>query len=709
MKYQVLLIILVGVALVSCKSNKEAMNNPLLQEYDTPFDVPPFEKIKNEDYQPAFDQAVKEHNKEIQAIIDNKEKPSFENTILALEYSGKLLDKVGNVFGNLMSANTNDSLQAIAKVVYPQLSKHQDNILMNEKLFNKVKTVYDEVNEIKLKGEEADLNKEDLKLLDETYKNFVRSGANLNEEDKEKLKAINSELSTLSLQFGENLLAETNNYQLLIDDKADLAGLPESVISAAAEASGEEGKWVFTLHKPSWIPFLQYAENRDLREKLYKAMYNRGNNNNEYDNKEIIKKILKLRTERARIMGFENHAQFALDDRMAKKPENVYDLLNKLWTPALKMAKHEAAQMQDMIDREGKNFKLESWDWWYYAEKIRKEKYALDESEIRPYFELNNVREGAFTLANKLYGLKFKEIENIPVPHPDAKAFEVIDGDDSHVGVLFVDYFPRASKRGGAWMNSYKKQSRTVAGDNIAPIITNVCNFSKPTGDQPALLSFDEVTTLFHEFGHALHGLLSDCHYNSLSGTAVSRDFVELPSQIMENWCSQPEMLKLFAKHYKTGEVIPDELVNKLLDASKFNQGFATVEYLAASYLDMDYHTAKNVDNIDIEKFEKESMDRIGLIDEIIPRYKTTYYNHIWASGYSAGYYSYIWAEVLDADAFNAYKESGDIFNPEIANSFRTNILERGGTDEAMTLYHNFRGQEPSIEPLLQKRGLVTD
>ncbi|MFA9389823.1 MAG: M3 family metallopeptidase [Prolixibacteraceae bacterium] len=706
MKIRLLLLLFISMMLSSCNTKEKNMDNPLLKPYETPFGVPPFNAIVNEDFAPAFEEGIKQHDLEIKTIIDNSEDPTFANTILALEYSGKLIDKVQGVFGNLMGANTNDTLQAIAKDIYPKLSKHEDDILMNEQLFAKVKTVYESVNEIKLKGEELQLNKEDLKLLDETYKNFIRRGANLNGEDKEKLKAINSELSTLSLQFGENLLAEINSYQLVIDNKSDLAGLPESVISGAAEASGEDGKWVFTLHKPSWIPFLQYAQNRDLRKQLYTAMYSSGNNNNQYDNKAIVQQILKLRTERAQIMGFKNHAEFELDKRMAKKPEKVYDLLDKLWTPALKMAKREAAEMQAMIDREGNDFELESWDWWYYAEKIRKEKYALDESEIRPYFELNNVREGAFLLANKLYGLKFKEIDNIPVPHPDAKAFEVIDGDDSHVGVLFVDYFPRASKRGGAWMNSYLKQSRTIDGQNIAPIITNVCNFSKPTGDQPALLSFDEVTTLFHEFGHALHGLLSDCHYNSLSGTAVARDFVELPSQIMENWCSEPEMLRLFAKHYKTGEVIPNELIDKLLAASKFNQGFTTVEYLAACYLDMDYHTTDNVNSIDIEQFEKNSMDRIGLIGEIIPRYKSTYFNHIWASGYSAGYYSYIWAEVLDADAFNTYKESGDLFNPTIAKSFRKNILERGGTDEAMTLYHNFRGEEPAIEPLLKKRGL---
>lgn len=709
MKINSFYLLLLAVMLNACTSKTNSESNPLLADYDTPFGVAPFDQIKNEHYKPAFLKGIETHKAEVDAIVNNPEAPSFENTILALEYSGQLVNKVQSVFGNLMGANTNDTLQSIAKEIYPMISRYEDEIMMNAKLFERVKTVYDKVNEIKLKGEEVKLNTEDLKLLEETYKNFIRSGANLNNDEKAKLMDINGELSTLSLQFGENILSEINKYKLVIENEADLAGLPESAISGAAEAAeatGDSGKWVFTLHKPSWIPFLQYAENRDLREQLYKAMYNSGNNNNEFDNKTIIKRILKLRDERANIMGCNNHASFELDNRMAKTPENVYELLNKLWTPALNMAKLEAVQMQEMIKRDGHDFKLESWDWWYYAEKIRKEKYALDESEIRPYFELNNVREGAFLLANKLWGLKFKEIESIPVPHHDARAFEVIDADDSHIGVLYVDYFPRASKRGGAWMNSYRKQSRTIDGENIAPIITNVCNFSKPTGDQPSLLSFDEVTTLFHEFGHALHGLLADSHYQSLSGTSVPRDFVELPSQIMENWCPEPEMLKLFAKHYQTGEVIPTELVDKLLAASKFNQGFATVEYLAASFLDMDYHTAENVDNVDVEKFETESMAKIGLISEIIPRYKSTYFNHIWAGGYSAGYYSYIWAEVLDADAYNYFEQSGDIFNPEIAKSFRENILSKGGTIEAMSMYRNFRGSEPQIEPLLEKRGL---
>jgi peptidyl-dipeptidase Dcp len=684
----------------SCSQKKTETENPFFSDYNTPFNVPPFDKIQNAHYIPAFEQGIKEHDAELEKIINNVDEPSFSNTVEALEYSGRLLNKVSSVFFNLNESNTSDEMQEIARNIMPQLSQHSDAILLNDKLFKRVKTLYD-------KKEQLGLNAEQMKLLDETYKGFIRNGANLNDEQKEEMKKINEELSLLSLKFGENLLAETNDFKLTIDNKEDLAGLPESVISGAAEESGVEGKWVFTLQKPSWIPFLQYSEKRELREKLYKAMYNRGNNNNQNDNKEIIKKTITLRTQRAKLLGFENHATYTLDDCMAKTPDKVYELLYKLWEPAIKNAKKEAADMQAMIDKEGGKFKLESWDWWYYAEKIRKEKYDLDDSQLRPYFELNNVRNGAFTLANKLYGISFTEVSNLPLPHPEAKAFEVKDEDGSHIGLIYVDYFPRESKRGGAWMDALQSQYRTKEGKNIPPVIVNIGNFSKPTGDTPALLSWDDVTTLFHEFGHGLHGLLSDCTYESLSGTSVPRDFVELPSQIMENWCSQPEMLKIYAKHYKTGEVIPQELIDKILASDKFNQGFETVEYLAASILDMDYHTLINGEAPDVMKFEEECMNRIGLISEIIPRYKSTYFNHIWGGGYSSGYYSYIWAEVLDADAFQAFIESGDIFNKEIGNSFRRNVISRGGTEDAMKMYLNFRGKEPSIEPLLKKRGLI--
>lgn len=700
MKTNSLLILLLIIMISSCSQKKTETENPFFSDYNTPFNVPPFDKIQNAHYIPAFEQGIKEHDAELEKIINNAEEPSFPNTVEALEYSGRLLNKVSSVFFNLNESNTSDEMQEIARNIMPQLSQHSDAILLNDKLFKRVKTLYD-------KKEQLGLNPEQMKLLDETYKGFIRNGANLNDEQKEEMKKINEELSLLSLKFGENLLAETNDFKLTIDNKEDLAGLPESVISGAAEESGVEGKWVFTLQKPSWIPFLQYSEKRELREKLYKAMYNRGNNNNQNDNKEIIKKTITLRTQRAKLLGFENHATYTLDDCMAKTPEKVYELLYKLWEPAIKNAKKEAADMQAMIDKEGGKFKLESWDWWYYAEKIRKEKYDLDDSQLRPYFELNNVRNGAFTLANKLYGISFTEVNNLPLPHPEAKAFEVKDEDGSHIGLIYVDYFPRESKRGGAWMDALQSQYRTKEGKNIPPVIVNIGNFSKPTGDMPALLSWDDVTTLFHEFGHGLHGLLSDCTYESLSGTSVPRDFVELPSQIMENWCSQPEMLKIYAKHYKTGEVIPQELIDKILASDKFNQGFETVEYLAASILDMDYHTLINGEAPDVMKFEEECMNRIGLISEIIPRYKSTYFNHIWGGGYSSGYYSYIWAEVLDADAFQAFIESGDIFNREIGNSFRKNVISRGGTEDAMKMYLEFRGKEPSIEPLLKKRGLI--
>jgi len=688
------------ITLLSCNNQKKADENPFFSEFNTPYGIPPFEQIKPVFYIPAFEKGIADQKKEVDAIVSNPEAPTFENTIVTLEYSGKLLQKVSSVFFNLMSANTNDELQKIAKEISPKISVHRDEILLNDKLFARVKTVYDQKDQLSL-------NQEQSRLLEETYKKFIRSGANLSAEQKNQIKKINEELSVLSLQFEENRMKEVSQYKLIIDNKDDLAGLPESVIAAAAEESGENGKWVFTLHKPSWIPFLQYSQKRELREKLYKAMYNCGNNNNEFDNKEIIKKTIKLRTQKALLLGYDTYAAYALDNKMAKTPQNVYDLLYKLWKPAISNAKAEAAEMQAMIDKERDKFKLESWDWWYYSEKIRKEKYDLDDSQLRPYFELNHVREGAFTLANKLYGLKFEALKEVPVPHPDAKAYKVTESDGKLVGIYLVDYYTRNNKQSGAWMDSYRNQYRTLDGKNITPIITNVCNFPKPTGDIPSQLNFDEVTTLFHEFGHALHGLLSDCTYESLAGTSVPSDFVEMPSQVMENWCYQPEMLKLFAKNYKTGEVIPQELINKIVASSKFNQGFETVEYLAASILDMDYHTLKNTDGLDVEKFETESMNKIGLINEIIPRYKSTYFSHIWGGEYCAGYYSYIWAEVLDADAFQAFVDSGDIFNKEIAASLRKNILSKGGTDEAMKLYLNFRGKEPSIEPLLKKRGLI--
>jgi peptidyl-dipeptidase Dcp len=502
-------------------------------------------------------------------------------------------------------------------------------------------------------------------------------------------------------------MADNNAFQMVLENEDDLVGLPQSVIDGAAqmaEENGMSGKWLFTADKPSMIPFLQYSDRRDLREKIYKGYFMRGDYGNENDNKDLIVQIVSLRMERANLLGYENHASFILDRNMSKNPENVYDLLMKIWDAALPVAKVEAADMQKMIDAEGGDFELATWDWWYYSEKIRKEKYDLDEEMLRPYFSLENVREGIFLLSNKLYGITFKKIEDIPVYHPDAYAYEVLDNDGSHLAVLYMDFHPRASKQGGAWCTSYRDQ-HVRDGKNITPVVSIVMNFTSPNGDGPALLNLDEVLTFFHEFGHALHGFFSDVTYKRLSGF-VPRDFVELPSQVMEHWALHPEMLKLYAKHYETGEVIPDELIKKIEESSHFNQGFATVEYLAASLLDMDYHTLTDVSDLDVIEFENSAMKKIGLIKEILPRYRSTYFNHIFSGGYSAGYYSYIWSEVLDSDVFEAFVESGDIFNKELAAKFRKEILAPGGLQDALDMFVNFRGREPQVDALLRNRGL---
>jgi peptidyl-dipeptidase Dcp len=702
MRNSLLTLAIVGSISYSCsqKNEKTEIMNPFFEAYNTPFEVPPFDKIKNEHFAPALREGIRQQQEEIEAIVNNPEPPTFENTIEALEYSGDLLSKTNTVFSNLNSANTNDELQAIAKEMAPELSNHYDNINLNEALFEKVKVVW-------YKKDELGLNQEQHKLLEKRYKSFVRNGANLNETDKTKMREINSRLSTLSLQFGQNLLAETNAFKLFIDSEKDLAGLPQELRDAAfqeAEAAGEEEKWLFTLQNPSVMPFLQYAENRELRRQIWEAYQNRSNQGNEKDNKSILLEIANLRREKANLLGYKTHADYALEETMAKSAENVYNLLNQLWTPALAKAKVEAFEMQELIREEEGDFELAPWDWRFYEEKLRKQKFDLDEQEIKPYFPLDKVQEGVFMVVNKLWGLTFEEIKNIPVYHPDVKAFEVKEANGTHVGVLYMDFFPRASKRGGAWMTSYRPQ-KMENSERKAPVISIVCNFSKPVGNAPALLTFDEVTTFFHEFGHALHGLLSNVQYKSLAGTSVPRDFVELPSQIMENWATDPAVLKQFAKHYRTGEVIPDELIEKLQKSGTFGQGFATAEYLAASLLDLDYHTQTAPIGSSADSFEKASMDKIGLIPEIIPRYRSTYFQHIFSGGYSAGYYSYIWSGVLDTDAFQAFKET-DLFNPEYARAFRKEILERGGTDEPMSMYVNFRGAEPKIDALLKKRGL---
>jgi peptidyl-dipeptidase Dcp len=691
-----------GIILQGCETaeNKSDSMNPFFEAYDTPYEVPPFDKISNEHFAPAMQEGISRQQAEIDSIANNPEEPTFANTIEAMENSGELLAKVTTVFYNLNSANTNDSIQAIAKEMAPELSKHGDNISLNNKLFQRVKSVWDN-------KDQANLNQEQQKLLEKTYKSFVRSGANLNDSEKEKMREINRKLSLLSLQFGQNLLAETNAFQMVIEDESKLAGLPEELKTAAAndaKAVGEEGKWMFTLQNPSVMPFLQYAEDRELRKKIWEAYKNRGDQGNDKDNNEILLEIANLRMEKAQLLGYKTHADYVLEESMAKNAENVYTLLNQLWTPALEKAKDEAKDMNELIKASGENFELEPYDWRFYEEKIRQNRFDLDEQEVKPYFSLENVQEGVFMVTNRLFGLQFEQINDIPVYHPDVKAYEVKEADGSHVGVLYMDFHPRASKRGGAWMTSYRPQ-KTVDGERKAPVISIVCNFSKPTGDAPALLTFDEVTTFFHEFGHALHGLLSNVQYRSLAGTSVPRDFVELPSQIMENWATERAVLKEYAKHYETGEVIPDELIEKLENSGTFGQGFGTTEYLAASLLDLDYHTQENPITTPANEFEKASMSKIGLTEDIIPRYRSTYFQHIFSGGYSSGYYSYIWSGVLDTDAFQAFKET-ELFNPAKAKAFREEILEKGGTDDPMKMYVNFRGSEPKIDALLKKRGL---
>ena len=676
-------------------------DNPFFHPFKTPFGTPDFTKIKVEHYMPAFKKGISEHLKEIDAIINNKQKPDFKNTIEALDRSGELLRKVSGVFFNLLAADTNDKMQEIARKITPLLSKHEDDILLNEKLFKRIKEVYEQKDKL-------NLNTEQKTVLEKYYKDFVRGGANLCEKKKEKLREINKKLSLLTLKFGENLLKGDNEWKMVLDKKSELAGLPEDIIAGAAKTAeklGLKGKWVFTLHKPSWIPFLQYSERRDLREKIYKAWMNRGNNNDKYDNKKIVNEIVNLRLEKAKLLGFKTHADYVLDVNMAKTPKNVYDLLHKVWKPALERAKEEAKEYQEMIYKEGKKFKLMPWDWFYYAEKVRKAKYALDDNLLKPYFELENVRKGLFMVVNKLYGIKLIRRKDIPVYHKDVKVYEVKDKDGSTLGIIYMDNYQRGSKNGGAWMDAFIKEAK-INGKRIIPIVYNVTNFPPKVPGKPVLLNIDQTRTMFHEFGHALHGLLSQCTYYRVSGTEVSRDFVELPSQIMENWAIEPSVLKMYAKHYKTGKPIPDKLIEKIKKSGFFNQGFATVEYLAASFLDMDWHTITENKKYDIEKFEKRAMDKIGLIPEIIPRYRTTYFAHIFSGGYSAGYYSYVWAEVLDADAFSLFKKRG-IFDKKTASDFRNYILSRGGSENPMVLYEKFRGGKPSIKPLLKRRGLL--
>lgn len=679
---------------------KQTNQNPFFEKYNTPYNVPAFDKIKVEHFKPAFLEGIKQQEKEIDAIASNTQKATFENTILAMENSGKLLSEVSTVFFNLSSANTNADIQKIAQEVSPLLAAHSDNINLNEKLFQKVNSLWQSKNQLNLGTEEA-------KLLENAYKRFARNGAKLDENAKNRLRQINAELSLLSVNFGQNILVDTNGFEMLIDKKDDLVGLPESIVQAAAETAkskGYDGKWLFTIHNSSVMPFLQYSANRALREKMYKAYKNRGNNGGASDNNENAIKLANLRLEKAQILGYETFAHYALEETMAKTPEKVTSFLEDLWKPSIAKANEEIAEIKTVMNKDGISGDVQPWDYSFYSEKIRKAKFDLDEQELAPYFSIEGVREGIFMVTNKLWGLKFKQITNVPVYHPDVTSWEVMEADGTHLGVLFMDMHPRSSKRGGAWMTSYRPQTMKD-GKRVAPVISIVCNFTKPTSTTPALLTFDEVTTFFHEFGHALHGLLSNVKYKSLAGTSVSRDFVELPSQVMENWAADPVVLKMYAKHYKTGAVIPDELIEKLEKAATFGQGFATTEYLASSLLDMDYHSITAPISGKVTDYEANSMKKYGLTSAITPRHSSTHFSHVFSGGYSAGYYSYIWSGVLDTDAFDQFKKT-DLFSQEKAKSFRNNILSKGGTEDPMVLYKRFRGSEPSIEPLLKKRGL---
>lgn len=683
---------------LSCQRDAKHALNPLVEEWTTPFGVPPFDEIKLEHYGPAFDQAMAQHEAEIEAITSNGEEPTFENTILAFDRSGLLLERVSLVFGMLSAAETNAEMQQIEAEMMPLLAAHSDRIMLNEQLFDRIREVYE-------KRATLGLDAEQLRLVEEIYNDFVRSGALLEGEKREQLKAINEALSTVSVQYGQNILAENNAYELVLESN-QTNGIPAGVREAAREkgnATGHAGKFVFTLHKPSLIPFLTYSSERALREEIYKAYLNRCNNDNEYDNKQHINEFIRLRVEKAHLLGFDNYAQYVVANEMAGTTKAVYTLLNEIWTPAVERSKQELEKMLPLFEQDHPGEKFQPWDWWYYAEKVRKREYALDEEMLRPYFSLENVRSGIFFLANRLYGITFRPV-SVPLYHEEVSAYEVLDTDQSHIGILYFDFHPRDGKGQGAWCGNYVEQ-RYEEGKRIAPVVSIVCNFTRPTASTPALLTVDETETLFHEFGHALHFLLHDVKYRGL--TEVEGDFVELPSQVMENWAFHPELLKNYAVHYRTGDVIPQHVIDKLKRSELFNQGFMTTELVAAALSDLDIHSISTYEPFDPMAFEHNALyEQRGMNPEIEPRYHYPYFSHIFDGGYSAGYYFYIWAEVLDKDAFAAFVESGDYFNREIAARFRK-LLESGGSKDGMTLYREFRGADPDKTAMLVGRGLI--
>ena len=674
--------------------------NPLLSENQTLHGTMPFHLIKTEHYEPAILKGMEIHNQEIEAIINQTDAPTFANTIVALEKSGALLNQVSTVFGNLLSAETNDEMQAIAERMMPQLSEHSNNITLNEKLFARIKAVYDTT-------DKAQLGKEEQMLLQNTYDGFIRSGANLTPEQKERFRQISAEMSVLTLRFSQNNLKETNAYELAL--QADqLDGLPESALHAYAQTAQEKGKegHIVTLQAPSFIPFMKYSQHRELRQQLYMAYNTQCTHDNEYNNMEIVKKLVNLRLERAQLLGFQTAADYVLTRRMAEKSENVYNLLNQLLEAYAPTAHKEVEEVEALAkELEGDDFQLMPWDWAYYSEKLKEKKFNLNEEALRPYFELNNVIGGVFGLATRLYGITFQENKEIPVYHPDVTAYEVFDKDGSFLAVLYADFHPRAGKRSGAWMTSYKEQWKDENG-NSRPHISVVMNFTKPSGDKPALLSFGEVNTFLHEFGHALHGMFANTTYQSLSGTNVYWDFVELPSQIMENFAIEKDFLNTFAKHYETGENIPEEMIQRLVDASNFNVAYACLRQLSFGLLDMAWYTRTEPFEGDVRSYEKQAWSQAQVLPSCEETCMTVQFSHIMAGGYSAGYYSYKWAEVLDADAFSLFQEKG-IFNPEVANSFREHVLSKGGTEHPMTLYKRFRGQEPGIDALLKRNGIL--
>ncbi len=689
----------IAVTLSACNSEKMEQN-PFLADYTTPYEIPPFEQIKYEHYLPAVKEGIALQNAEIDSIIANPATPDFENTILALDNSGQLLNKVAYVFFALSESDNTPEMQELNPEISSLFTAHSDNMGMNEALFNRIKSVYD-------RKDSLNLNTAQTRLLEKYYKNFVRSGALLDAEKKEELKAINQELSNAFIAYNENVLKGTNTWELVVENKEELAGLPEGTVATATEeakARGKEGKWVFTLHAPSRLAVLTYADNRDLREKMWKG-YTSLASEGEFNNDSVINKIIKFRTQKANMLGFDCFADYAIDNVMAKTTKNAEDLLYKIWSPAIAKVKEEVADMQAYINAEGKDFKVAPWDYYYYAEKVKAQKFNISEDQVRPYFKLENVMEGIFYVANKLYGVTFTELKDAPKYNPEVTVYEVKDAAGEHLAVFMTDYFPRATKRQGAWMSEFKG-SCNYDSINERPVVYNVGNFTRPSGDVPALLTLDEVETTFHEFGHGLHGMLTRAAYRGQAGTNVDRDLVELPSQITEHWAFEPEVLAVYAKHYQTGEVIPNELVEKLNASAKFNQGFATTELAGAALLDIEWHKLNDGKDVNVAEFEASVAKKLCLPEELTFRYRSTYFKHIFGSdGYAAGYYTYLWAEVLDADGFELFKEKG-IFDKATADAFRTNILEMGGSDDPMKLYKQFRGQEPNPDALLRNRGL---